>query len=317
MNNILTINKIENSGVVHFTFNGENIQDTYEVSIVDENTNLTVHKSFLPLKNGVSWWISTGSSNAQRLKNVKLTIQYDGDLVEIPFQFEGQNRYLVINSGQIKLSHSGDDLFPIVCEIFYDKVYERDFVKVSIDDIIVDIGANYGVFSLYSQMFKPKKVYAVEPIKSTFENMRKNVGEYGVVCINKAISNENGFGKFALTNVNGNNFLLKNIDGYHPSEMIDEEIVETVTIDQLIQDYEIPHIDFLKVDCEGGELDLFQTINKDYLKNNINKIALEYHSSSIRDVVTEILTTNGFIIEDVLGSDEIGLMYAFNRSFVK
>jgi FkbM family methyltransferase len=166
-------------------------------------------------------------------------------------------------------------------------------------------------------MFKPKKVYAVEPIKSTFENMRKNVGEYGVVCINKAISNENGFGKFALTNVNGNNFLLKNIDGYHPSEMIDEEIVETVTIDQLIQDYEIPHIDFLKVDCEGGELDLFQTINKEYLKNNINKIALEYHSSSIRDVVTEILTTNGFIIEDVLGSDEIGLMYAFNRSFVK
>jgi FkbM family methyltransferase len=128
-------------------------------------------------------------------------------------------------------------------------------------------------------MFKPKKVYAVEPIKSTFENMKKNLDEYGVVCINKAISNENGFEKFALTNVNGNNFLLKNIDGYHPSEMINEEIVETITIDQLISDYKIPHIDFLKVDCEGGELDLFQTINKDYLKHNINKIALEYDYS--------------------------------------
>jgi FkbM family methyltransferase len=317
MNNILTISKIENNGVVHFTFNGENIQDTYEVSIIDENTNLTVHKSYIPLKNGVSWWISTGLSNAQRLKNVKLTLQYGEELIEIPFQFDGQNRYLVIDSKQIQLSHSGDDLFPIVCEIFYDKVYERDFVKVSIDDIIVDIGANYGVFSLYSQMFKPKKVYAVEPIKSTFENMKKNLDEYGVVCINKAISNENGFEKFALTNVNGNNFLLKNIDGYHPSEMINEEIVETITIDQLISDYEIPHIDFLKVDCEGGELDLFQTINKDYLKHNINKIALEYHSITIRDVVTEILTSNGFIIEDVLGSDEIGLIYAFNKSFVK
>ena len=186
MNNILTISKIENNGVVHFTFNGENIQDTYEVSIIDENTNLTVHKSYIPLKNGVSWWISTGLSNAQRLKNVKLTLQYGEELIEIPFQFDGQNRYLVIDSKQIQLSHSGDDLFPIVCEIFYDKVYERDFVKVSIDDIIVDIGANYGVFSLYSQMFKPKKVYAVEPIKSTFENMKKNLDEYGVVCINKA-----------------------------------------------------------------------------------------------------------------------------------
>jgi len=317
MNNILTINEVENNGVVHFTFNGNDIQDTYEVSIIDENTNLTVHKSFLELKNGTSWWISTGSSNAKRLKNAKLTIQYGEDLIEIPFQFNGQNRYLVIDSKQIKLSHSGDDLFPIVCEIFYDKVYERDFVKVSIDDVIVDIGANYGVFSLYSQMFKPKKVYAVEPIKSTFKNMKKNLNDYGVVCINKAISHENGFEKFAITNVNGNNFSLKNSDGYHPSQMINEEIVETTTIDQLIIDYDIPRIDFLKVDCEGGELDLFQTINKDYLKNNINKIALEYHSMSIRDTVIEILTSNGYTIEDILGSDEIGLIYAYNNNFVK
>jgi FkbM family methyltransferase len=317
MNNILTINKIENNGVIHFTFNGDNIQDTYEVSIIDDNTNLTVHKSFLPLKTGVSWWISTGESNAKRLKNVRLKLQYGEELIEIPFQFEGENRYLVINSKQKQLSNSGDDLFPIVCEIFYDKIYERDFVKVSIDDVIVDIGANYGVFSLYSQMFKPKKVYSVEPIKSTFENMKKNLDGYDVVCINKSISDKNGVETFALTNVNGNNFSLKNADGYHPSEVINEEIVETITIDQLISDYNIPHIDFLKVDCEGGELDLFQTIDKNYLKNNINKIALEYHSMSIKETVIEILTDNGFIIEDIVGFNDIGLIYAYNHTFVK
>jgi FkbM family methyltransferase len=317
MNNILTIDQIETNGIVHFTFNGDDIQDSYEVSIIDENTDLTVHKSFLPLKTGVSWWISTGESNAKRLKNVRLKLQYGEDLIEIPFQFKGENRYLVIDSKQIHLSNSGDDLFPIVCEIFYDKIYERDFVKVSIDDVIVDIGANYGVFSLYSQMFKPKKVYSVEPVKSTFENMEKNLDGYGVICINKAISNNNGFETFALTNVNGNNFSLKNIDGYHPSEVVNEELVETITIDQLISDYNIPYIDFLKVDCEGGELDLFQTINKNYLKNNVNKIALEYHSPSIRGTIIEILINNGFVIEDIIGSDEIGLMYAYNYRFIK
>jgi FkbM family methyltransferase len=166
-------------------------------------------------------------------------------------------------------------------------------------------------------MFKPKKVYAVEPIKSTFENLKKNLDEYDVVCINKAISDENGFETFALTNVNGNNFSLKNSDGYHPSEVINVEIVETIRIDQLISEYNIPYIDFLKVDCEGGELDLFQTINKDYLKSKINKIALEYHSMDIRDVVIGILKNNGFIIEDVVGFDDIGLIYAYNHSFVK
>jgi FkbM family methyltransferase len=317
MNNILTIDQIENNGIVHFTFNGDDIQDSYEVSIIDENTDLTVHRSFLPLKTGVSWWISTGESNAKRLKNVRLKLRYGEDLIEIPFQFKGENRYLVIDSKQIHLSNSGDDLFPIVCEIFYDKIYERDFVKVSIDDVIVDIGANYGVFSLYSQMFKPKKVYSVEPVKSTFENMEKNLDGYDVICINKAISNNNGFETFALTNVNGNNFSLKNIDGYHPSEVVNEELVETITIDQLISDYNIPYIDFLKVDCEGGELDLFQTINKNYLKNNVNKIALEYHSPSIRGTVIEILINNGFVIEDIIGSDEIGLIYAYNYRFIK
>ena len=54
MNNIITIDKIENNGVVHFTFNGEEIQDIYEISIVDENTNLIVHRSLIPLKNSVS-----------------------------------------------------------------------------------------------------------------------------------------------------------------------------------------------------------------------------------------------------------------------
>ena len=75
MNNIITIDKIENSGVVHFTFHGEeDLQDIYKVSIVDENTNLTVHRSLMRLKNGVPMWISTGHLNAQRLKNVKLTL---------------------------------------------------------------------------------------------------------------------------------------------------------------------------------------------------------------------------------------------------
>ena len=64
-------------------------------------------------------------------------------------------------------------------------------------------------------------------------------------------------------------------------------------------------------------MDLFQTINKDYLKNNINKIALEYHSMAIKETVIEILTNNGFIIEDIVGFEDIGLIYAYNHTFVK
>jgi FkbM family methyltransferase len=317
MNNIFTITNIEENGIIHFDFNGEDIQETYEVSIIDDNTGLTVHRSNLTLRKGSNWWISTGEVNAKRLKNITFSIKYNDLLYSQELKLFGQNRFLVINSKQVKLSNLGDDLFPIVTEIFYDKVYERDFVRLNINDVVVDIGANYGVFSLYSQMFNPSKVYAVEPLKATFKSMKKNLTEYGVTCINKAVSSDNGFEKFMITEVNGNNFSEKNENGFHPSSVIGEEIVETITINQLISDYDIERIDFLKVDCEGGELDLFRTIDKEYLQNNVGKIAMEYHSKEIHDEIMDILKSNNFIIEDTLGSNDIGLIYAYNINLIQ
>jgi len=314
MVNNFEITKIEDHGVVHFTYLGEDVQELYEVSIIDLNTGLIVHKSKMALKPNTGWWISTGPSNARRLKNAALTILIGNELWSQNFYFKGENRYLVMNSNPVNLSHNGDELFPIVCEIFYDKVYERDYVRVNQGDVVVDIGANYGVFSLYTQQFNPSKVFAMEPIKSTFKCMSDNLKEYGVTCVNKAIGNEDGFESFAITDVNGNNFSLRHADGYHPSVMNNAEIVETTTFNTFVNDYDIDRIDFLKVDCEGGELDLFETIDTNFLKSSIKKIAMEYHSSKIKERVIEILTSNGFVIEDSVGMTEIGLIYAYNTN---
>jgi FkbM family methyltransferase len=305
---------VEEQGVVHFLYLGGDVQDKYEVAIIDLNTNLIVHKSHMELKSDAGWWISTGPSNARRLKNAALRIKIGNDYYTENITFNGENRYLVVNSEPKTLHHNGDELFPIVCEIFYDKVYERDFVKVNQGDVVVDIGANYGVFSLYAQQFNPSKVFAMEPIKSTFKCMSDNLKEYGVTCVNKAIGDEDGFESFAITDVNGNNFSLRHSDGYHPSVMNDAEIVETTTFNTFVNDYDIDRIDFLKVDCEGGELDLFETIDTNFLKSSIKKIAMEYHSSKIKERVIEILTSNGFVIEDSVGMTEIGLIYAYNTN---
>jgi FkbM family methyltransferase len=315
MEKIIEITLIEDSGVIHFTYLGEDNKRESEVSIVDINTGLIVHKTNINLIKSTSWWISTGENNARKLRNVKLLFNIDGNVHEELIRFNGENRFLVVNTKKVNLDHNGDSLFPIVCEIFYEKIYERDFVKIEHGDTIVDIGANYGVFSLYSQQFSPKNVYSVEPIKSTFKKLTKNLKPYKVKCINKAISNENGFESFAVTDVNGNNFSIKNSDGYHPSTMLSQEIVETTTINSLINDYNIEKIDFLKVDCEGGELDLFETIDKEFLSKSVKKTAIEYHSNLIKNRVIEILESNNFTIEDVSGFYDIGLIYAYNNFY--
>lgn len=311
------INKVTKDGIIEFTYLGENSETLHEVSIIDLNTNLTVHKSSMQLLSNYSYWISTGFSNAKRLKNVLLKIKLDEFILSEQLQMDGENRFLVVNSEKVSLDNLGDDLFPIVTEIFYDKVYERDFVKVCLNDVVVDIGANYGVFSLYTVNFKPSKIYALEPIKKTFKCLKNNLEKYNVICVNKAISDKSGYEVFKVTTVNGNNFSEKNSDGFHPSETTGDELVETISINDFISDYELDRIDFLKVDCEGGELDLFTTIDVDFLKNKIHKIAIEYHSNKIKETILSKLVECGYFIEDTIGSYEIGLIYAYNPNYIK
>lgn len=317
MNLDFKINSISSDGVVDFLYLGDDSDLPHEVSIIDSNTDLTVHKTEMFLKNNCGYWISTGPSNARRLKNVIFNISHGNIFNSENILFPGESRYLVVNSKKVSLNHLGDDLFPIVMEIFYDKVYERDYVRVSIDDIVVDIGANYGVFSLYAANFKPSLIFALEPIKRTFRCMKNNLSNFDVVCVNKAISDSTGFEMFNVTDVNGNNFSVKNADGFHPSEIKGEEMVETITINDFIKDYNISHIDFLKVDCEGGELDLFETIDVEFLKTKIHKIALEYHSDKIKTTILKKLESCGFKIEDTVGSTEIGLIYSYNPKYNK
>ena len=46
---------------------------------------------------------------------------------------------------------------------------------------------------------------------------------------------------------------------------------------KVIEDYNIQKIDFLKTDCESGEYDIFTLENLFWIKNNVKKIAGEWH----------------------------------------
>ena len=54
------------------------------------------------------------------------------------------------------------------------------------------------------------------------------------------------------------------------------ESVPTFTFKEFLEENNIKHIDFLKCDCEGGEYDVFQQSNIEFLKT-IPKIVTEFH----------------------------------------
>jgi autotransporter strand-loop-strand O-heptosyltransferase len=141
-----------------------------------------------------------------------------------------------------------------VKEIFEDNTYER-FFEVEEGDVVVDLGASLGPFTYSILPKKPKQCYVVEPLSYQIGVLHKNVGRDNVKIIQGAITDK------------------KKIE---ISWDYITESVPTFTFKEFLDENGIDKIDFLKCDCEGGEYDVFQPSNIEFLKT-IPKIVTEFH----------------------------------------
>jgi FkbM family methyltransferase len=148
-------------------------------------------------------------------------------------------------------------------EIFVDNIYEK-FFQVKEGDVVFDVGASIGTFSFKIGEKKPKHIFCFEPSIEQFITLVKNTQKFSATCINKGIGPSNGDMMFEL-------YGEKNQIG----------MATSITFEQVIQDYNINQIDFLKTDCEGGEYDIFNTDNLIWIINNVRKISGEWHLDTI------------------------------------
>lgn len=149
-------------------------------------------------------------------------------------------------------------------EIFENRVYEKHGT-VNQGDIVFDVGANCGAFTYSIMKYNPKHVYCFEPSNVLINNLGKNVSDCPVTIINKAISSTNDDSKEKDLSVS----IYSHVG----------ETYGSVTFKKFVEDYEIPKIDFLKFDCEGGEYDIYTDENFDYITKNTSKHVGEWHFS--------------------------------------
>ena len=140
-------------------------------------------------------------------------------------------------------------------EVYDEKVYEF-ITEVKEGDVVMDVGASAGPFTRSILHKNPKHVYCVEPSKHFVPILEKNTEGHPVTIVNKAIVDE----------------LYEN-----PLVFYDSSSIDGITFKNLVESYNIEKIDFLKIDCEGGEYSIFIDENKDYIFNNVKTIAAEFH----------------------------------------
>lgn len=156
-------------------------------------------------------------------------------------------------------------------EIFLNDIYQKHF-SVEEGDIVFDVGSSVGPFTYSILDKKPSKVFCFEPHPDLFQTLQENLNntEVDISFSNKAILGVDGETKTA------------GLFNEKLTETCAEEntrVVDAVTFKSFIEDNNITHIDFLKTDCEGGEYDIFNEENFEWIRNNVSKITGEWHLS--------------------------------------
>lgn len=165
----------------------------------------------------------------------------------------------------------------ILKEMYRDRVYDP-YLKGKKDLVIADFGSNIGMFSYYAYDMA-KVIYAVEPSKEHFEVLNKMIDFNGlerVKPIKKALSHKNGKTTF-YHNQNTTMFSLKAEVNSQPE---DAEEVETMDLAKFFEENKIDHLDFMKIDIEGSEAEVFGSDGFSKVAGKIDTIMGEFHTWS-------------------------------------
>lgn len=140
---------------------------------------------------------------------------------------------------------------------------------VNSNSIIVDLGSHLGEFSREVSNLFGCKCYAVEALPYL---CNKIVETPLIKKFNYAISLTNDAVKFGITD----NPEYNHIDKWAVSNVIETIIIEGISLETFMRQQHIESIDLLKVDIEGAEIDLFQSMSDNTIRK-IKQLTVEFH----------------------------------------
>lgn len=212
------------------------------------------------------------------------------------------------NGERLKLRTNSTDIQAFVNVWIMDEYKMKDF-DIKDDNIVVDVGAHIGLFTIYASRFcKKGKILAFEPIKENYETLLENLklnNLENVLAHNLAVSNKNTPVKIYL-NISD--------QAAHTIYGTGQNFVEvnSITLREII-DSKCNRVDLVKLDCEGAEYDILGALPTEYFER-IDRIRMEYHR--IGDDFADLgklkidLQKSGFKIVDRPANQSYGLLFA-------
>ena len=171
-------------------------------------------------------------------------------------------------------------------------------------DVVYDIGANYGNYSLIWNQLYQAKVIAFEPLEENYLKARRNFAinpGANIILYNVAVGDKNGTFE---TSIDGN---MVSVQGSIRRSM------KMIRLDDFVfsEEVQLPIIDLMKIDIEGYELEALKGMAK-LLKLTKPKIIIETHSSDLMTSCFRTLEQLGYEMKYIqnkrAGTDKFDLV---------
>lgn len=257
-------------------------------------------KYILLLKNMTFQFLYTLSNSLSYLykinidKNKKIKVIFEFLRLNLKKAFFNSKKEKVL--GFIINTFNLNSLWFLFNEIFLKQEYFFESKKKN--PLIVDCGANIGVATLYFKWLYPEsKIYSFEADVETSELLKKNVIENNlnnVFVFNNAVSNKNSTISFFIDQTEKGSLHMST--NKNRIKNVKEIKIKSIDFSEFIKD---KIVDFLKIDIEGEEKNVFKKMDNDKTINNIKQMIIEYHhkidgKKSEMSEFLNILEKNGF-----------------------
>jgi FkbM family methyltransferase len=254
----------------------------------------------------------------QSIGNILQQVKHPASLVNLLIDGKHDSLFpLELRSGERFLVQGFLDVW-VIKETFINRWYERASCALQPGWIVVDIGAALGDYSVWAAgQLTEGKVIAVEPYPSSVDLLKKNLEINN--CRNVKVMETAVMGNRGTSRISGSSGSGARNSAYQTSDEISSISVNTISLQDLLDQNDISVCDYLKLDCEGAEYEILFASTPD-LFNRLPRICMEIHDNLTPYSHTDMQTwleEHGYRIRYPPNPvhTELGFLYAWREDF--
>jgi FkbM family methyltransferase len=211
----------------------------------------------------------------------------------------------------------------LIVEEIWNKDCYHPLKSLNQHDVVIDVGANQGIFALYAASMGAK-VYAVEPDAMNYSLLCRNIERNGlqgkIIPHHFALGSENGEIELFIPERDGETVTglittSTEVQGKYSGLDLTRLRVDTVQcrkMSDFIEEVPETNIRFLKIDCEGAELDILRGVENGNL-THVEQLVMETHWGYSEKALYQRVRDLGFRVthyEKIRGVYSTGYLFA-------